>query len=97
MSVNMIRIKLSELKTFRIVCKKCVKGVIEVPVDNLRSALNTGGTCRFCGHHIMARMTNPDPLDRLGNAIDALLNLDDVLDVEIEVPSPGSTQNCNAI
>jgi len=88
MSFNMIRINLSELKTFRIICKSCEKGVIEVSAENLHSALNNGGLCRFCGHNIMSRMLDPDPLKRLGEAIDSLLRLDSVLDVEIEIPAP---------
>lgn len=87
----MIRVKLSELTTFRVVCKSCTRGgTVEVPVENLGSALTGRGECRFCGHHVMARMTSPDPLKRLGDAIEAILRLDGVLDVEVEVPAPTS-------
>jgi rRNA maturation endonuclease Nob1 len=88
MATKMIRINLSELKTWRIACAACKKYVIEVRVENLDTALNQKGECRFCGHRVMANMS-PNPLTQLQEAIDALSRLEalEAIIVEVEIPS----------
>jgi hypothetical protein len=94
MSVNMIRIDISELKTIRVICKSCRKGVVEMSVENLQHALTSKGRCRFCDHDIMAGMSNPTPLMRFQEAFISLVQLKREIDIEIEIPTPSAaTQN----
>lgn len=86
MSEAMLRVQLSEIKTFRIVCKKCKRGVIEVPLNRLNSALDNG-QCRLCNHPFL-RAGESDHFNDLKIAIEGLNGINDNISIEIEIPSP---------
>ena len=85
MSEKMLRVQLSELATVRVVCKKCNRGVIEVPLARLGMALDHGA-CRLCNHEFFPD-TKPNRLGDLQLAIEELNQLRD-LGVEFEIGAP---------
>jgi hypothetical protein len=90
MSEKLLKILLSELATARVICKKCGRGIIEVPVDRLDTAL-MNGTCRFCNHPFLQRKaggTLEDPLRDLRLAIEELRRMTD-LEIEFVLPDKG--------
>jgi len=83
----MLRIPLTALTTARVICRKCQRGIIEVPIDRLDAALDHG-QCRFCGHQQMPR-SGPDPLNSLKLALaDLGGNADLGIEFELQAPRP---------
>ncbi|MGA8761432.1 MAG: hypothetical protein WB562_00965 [Candidatus Sulfotelmatobacter sp.] len=82
----MLRIPLSELTTARVRCLKCGKGVIEVSIERLDTAL-LKGECRFCKTEFFTP-TDTDPLNALRLALAEVNRLGEVLQVEFEIASP---------
>ncbi len=84
MSETVMRVPLSELTTFRITCKKCGKGVVEVTLERLNLALDSQARCRFCDQKLFV---SGNPLGALQGALEELHRQEDagVLHVEIDL------------
>lgn len=82
----MLRIPITDLKTIRIVCKKCNNGVIEVPANRLSEAL-VDGKCRFCRYPLI-KLDNYDPIQSLKVALEELSRIEKDLGIEFEIPQP---------
>ena len=88
MSTKMLRVKLSELRRFRIV-HSCQQGVVEVPVDKLNAALGSQGECRLCSVNVLPLGTDSsNPLRDLMRAIAAINSLGPQMSVEVEITWP---------
>jgi hypothetical protein len=85
MSRNVLRIDLTELTTVRVICKKCNRGVIEVPVNRLETAFDHG-ECRFCNHQHLPR--GHEPLNDLRVALMDLIAKAEDLGIEFEARPP---------
>jgi hypothetical protein len=85
-SKQMLRINLAELETVRVLCMKCKKGVIEVPVSRLGSVFDRG-ECRFCNHQHLPS-SEPEPLNNLEIALQELKAKAPDLEIEFEIPAP---------
>jgi hypothetical protein len=84
MSEKMIRVKLSELATIRIVCKKATcGGISEVPIAEVERLI--GGKCRHCEQSL--RVGNEDALASLAEAIKNLTAIKNKVEVEFEIPA----------
>lgn len=86
MGQAMLRVQLAEIATFRVTCKKCNSGVIEVPVDRLDAVFDQGA-CRFCQHRFFPP-TGPEAINNLRMAIGALSRISPDLGIEFDVPLP---------
>ena len=82
MGEHWLKVSLSELKTVRIVCQ-CGKGIVELPIDRLHTALHAAGKCRFCDQQLV--MPGQDPFAALGAAIENLQKLPNV-EVHFVIP-----------
>jgi hypothetical protein len=88
MSETILKILLEELKTVRLVCKACNRGVIEVSIERFGEALNKG-ECRFCQTAFFPS-SGPgakDPFNSLRLAIADLLR-EDRLGIEFIIRQP---------
>ena len=88
MATKMLRVPISELKTVRITCLKCNRGVIEVSTIRATAALDHG-ECRFCKAPLLPP-SGPEPLNDLRLAIAALSEapLSEKLFIEFEIAQP---------
>ena len=86
MSKKMLRVSLDDLKTVRVSCLKCKRGVIEVPIDRLDAALHNG-RCRLCDTQLLPQ-SGPEPLNSLKLALQELAAKAKDLAVEFEIPEP---------
>ena len=84
MGSRVMRVNLADLKTFRVRCKVCNSGTVEVDVTKLRSALDCG-RCRFCNHpHSGGGMV--DLLGELETLLGRIAAAGKMLDVEVDLP-----------
>ncbi len=87
----MLRINISELKTVRITCMKCKRGVIEVPVSRLGNALDHG-RCRLCDEVVLPDHAK-ELLSGLRLAIEELGGHNPHISVEFEIPAPAAASS----
>lgn len=86
MSEHIIRFLLSEIKTVRVVCKKC-GAVIETPIEKAGDALASGRRCRFCNNDLGdPNHPNSDPLRGLAAVAESLTSMENV---EVHFVFPG--------
>lgn len=87
MSEKITRYLLSEIKTIRVVCKRC-KGVVETSIENASDALSGQLTCRFCN----ADFEKPDhsrynPFKHLEMIAEAFEKMEPDIEVQFVFPA----------
>lgn len=87
MSERIIRFLLSEVKTLRIICKRC-KAVVETPLESSSDALGDGLTCRFCNKPVKRGSDHPrfNPFESLEAATKAFKEMESDLEVQFVFP-----------
>ena len=82
MSEKITRYLLSEIKTIRVVCKKC-GGVVEMPILSASDALTSQMTCRFCNADFeRLDLSKYDPFKNLEIIAEAFAKMEKVIEVQ---------------
>lgn len=86
MSEHLVRFRITELTSVRLRCASC-KGVIEMPIDKVRT-MTRDGCCCLCQEELFDHGgTGADPLERLYVAIQSLKKVGQRATIEFELPA----------
>jgi hypothetical protein len=88
MSETLFRFLLTELKTARVICRRC-NGVLEVAIEQVGSAFAI--RCPLCNKEF--RMAHqPNPVAEFGKAVQGLKAMAELLELEFALPIKGEVK-----